>query len=322
MNLRILIAALVLWLPGTAEAQRQVDVFVVDPGQMVQGTLLGRARGNSGQSMELVFHDDGREPDEAANDHVYVARMNMTDTSVQLTLTAGGKQWTGNTVVPDSEARVAIRLRLGPEGGLVMDHGGPTGSAERGAGNSFKAFLGPLIAGGPPEPPGPGGGGGMGSSAAWPWAFLLLGLGFGLGVGIRWVGRNRAHTLVLRGAEASPHHSPRRVPADGLGALLSGPLADARIVWLGEPPVEDAHALVCEQHRVTPAELVAAVEQAGVGSAMPMALVVMDVARLEVSGRADPAVTLAKGVGGRFALWVVDGPTDWDGPDQDAVRTG
>ena len=299
MNLRILIAVILLWLPATADAQRRVDVFVADQGQMVQGTLMGHARGNSGQSMDLVFHDDGREPDEAANDLIYSARMGMADTSVHFVLTAGDKQWTGNTVVPDSETHVAIRLRLGPDGGLVMDHGG-TG-------------------GGPPEPP--SGGGGMGAAAAWPWAFLLLGLGLGLGVGVRWVGRDRTHVPSLHGTMEHPQHAPRRVSATGAAALLTGPLAECQVVWLGDPPSDGSPVLVCEQPRVTPAELVAAVEHAAVSTTSSMALVATDTARLEVVGRTDPAVALAKQVGGRFALWVVDGPSDWLGSDQDAART-
>ncbi|RME27275.1 MAG: hypothetical protein D6798_04935 [Deltaproteobacteria bacterium] len=142
----------------------------------------------------------------------------------------------------------------------------------------------------------------------WMWAAFFAGLGAVVGAGLLWA-RRRPPRPARLAIPPGPAIAPRRVAVDQLDRLIGDRLAGYRVVLLGE---ERPGCIACLDAAVLPGELVAAVERLAAVAGPPVALVVAEPGRLEPPVGTDPRRALAAAVDGRFPLWVVDGPAEWE----------
>ncbi|MAY80301.1 MAG: hypothetical protein CL930_05880 [Deltaproteobacteria bacterium] len=272
-----------------SQGVRTVDFIVMDPGKFVQGQLRGELSGSSGVRMSLDFRDDGHAPDEVAKDGIYSARTKLGDHAVHIDFQSSAKRWSVDTSLPPSPGDTAVRLRLGPEQGVVVIHGDE-----------------PMIehGGGAPSP---------GTGGTWLWLVLFGGVGIGIGLGL-----TRLKHVPVRPAEVDgdipvPDFAPRRVDASRYDALLRTLTSKHFVVVLGDS-VELDRVVNVTSDRVTPFELVRRVELLALESGGSVALVVGDVSRVEAEGDRSKALDVA--VGRRFSLWVLAGPDSWTAYDE------
>lgn len=274
---------------GLSGAQaREVILSVQDPQRQVQGVLQAGVHGSEGGQQNLPLKDDGVEPDHTPGDGIFTGRSHFTDPMVHLKLSAAGRTWTADAVLPDPGRDTVLRLQLGPEDTAVVLQGA-------------RGMLGG---------PGPSG---TPSEGLWIWAVLLAGLGIGGGLGGRWLLGRAPEAARLSTGPAQSQVPPRRFAPDQLSKLLEL-LGDHEVFLLGVDHCAAEHRR-CEQARVTPEALIRGIEQAAVSSQRPVALVVCDPTSLELRSGARPASTLSRAVDGRFALWLSDGPSEWGGLD-------
>ena len=281
---------MMLWLLcalAWADDGREVEIHVQDPLRGVQGLLHAEVSGSAGFNKVIRFRDDGTSPDHTPNDSVYSAVTQIPDTMVHLKLTAGDRTWTGDAVLPDSDKDTVLRLQLGPESSLVVLQGA------RG-----------MVGG-----PGPSG---SPADGVWLWAVVLAAVGVGFGAAVRWMTARPPNAARLTDFTAGTPVLPRRFQSsetDRIFALLS----ENRVFVLGPVP-EGAEVTRCVESRVTPEALIRAVEKAAIGPGPAPALVVTDPTALELPRRRSAAAALSAAIDRRFALWLVEGPEDWDGP--------
>lgn len=267
---------------------RTIEVQLQDPRGQVKSGLQASVRGSSGTQLQVRFRNDGQPPDLEALDTIHTTAFPLADASMALTLTSGGETWEVETAIDQDSTNPVITLHLGPNGGLVVVQG--EGASPKDTPSTTAAASG---------------------GSGWIWGGLFVGLGLGLGLGLRWIGRRTVVPAPLVGTPQAPQIPPRCVPRGALDATVSGALAEHRIIVLGQAG-DCAGAYACCAEPVTsPAELVAAVEQVAVTPGEPVALLIVDAARLLQDGRIEPLEDLNQRVGGRFPLWVVDGPQDW-----------
>lgn len=150
------------------------------------------------------------------------------------------------------------------------------------------------------------------SNALWfvlaAWGFTAL--GFVLATVIWLTGRKGAAPVKLKVSEVPPPVPPVRLDRASLPAALAGPLHEHRVVLLGSLPPGLEVAISCEDRKASAEGLVRAVEQEAARQGPPVALLIVEVDRLD--GKASASERLAEIVGGRFPLWVVDGPEAWE----------
>ncbi len=283
---------MMIWILCTlalAQTGREVEIHVQDPLRQVVGPLHAKLDGSQGTSQVVRFRDDGTAPDHTPGDGVHSAVVTIPDTMVHLELKAGDRNWTGDAVLPETEKDTVLRLQLGPESGVVVLQGA-------------RGMLGG---------PGPSG---SPADGLWIWAVVLAAVGLGFGIALRWVTARPPPSARLRGPSKLAQVPPRRFAPGQVGQVLAS-LSDQQVFALGPVP-EGAAVISCTDARVTPEALIRAVEHAAIPVATPTALVVTDPDALELPFRQAPADALCRVISGRFSLWLVDGPSDWEGPDQ------
>jgi hypothetical protein len=194
------------------------------------------------------------------------------------------------TTIQKGMANPVITLHLGPGGGLVVVQS--EGDKSMDTSSTATASQG---------------------VSSWVWGGLFLGVGLGLGIGLRWIGRRPVRPALLSGLPERPGISPRSIPRGGLDALLTAELKEYRVIVVGEPGDSAGAHASCPLPAVSPVALVAAVEREAARAGGPVALLIIDAGRVTQDGRRPPLDDLNGRVGGRFPLWVVDGPEDWQG---------
>jgi hypothetical protein len=274
-----------------SQGVRAVDIFVMDPGKFVQEQLRGELSGSSGARISLNFRDDGHAPDEMAMDGIYSARTQLGDHVLHIDFQSNTKRWSVDTSLPSTPGDTAVRLRLGPESGVVVIHGDE-----------------PMMKNGGEAGPATGG--------TWLWLVLFLGVGLGVGLGLTRLRHIPVRPVDVDGDLPAPDFTPGRVDSSRYDALLQNLASKHLVVVLGDSSSLDKVVNVTST-RVTPAELVRRVEILALESGGSVALVVGDLSRVEAEGSVPKALDLA--VARRFELWVSDGPQDWS--DYDAAGT-
>jgi len=144
----------------------------------------------------------------------------------------------------------------------------------------------------------------------WLWGVLFLGLGVGGGIGLVVLGRRPRGDCRLDTAAEAPT-PPRRLAAADLTSAVRGPLANHRLVVLGELEEPLPHVIPCRDRAPLPQELVRAVERLAVVPGPSVGLLLTRPDLLDEAGPGDPLERLAAEIDGRFPLWVVDGPDRW-----------
>jgi hypothetical protein len=275
-----------------AQGVRNVDIYVVDPGQFVKEQLRGDLSGSSGVRMSLNFRDDGQAPDVTAQDGVYSARAPLSDHSIHIDFQSNTKRWSMDTTIPTTQGDTTLRLRLSPEQGVVVIQGDE-----------------PMMEGGEGFE-GPAGG------ASWLWLVLFLGVGVGVGLGLTRLRHIGVRPADVDGDIPVPSVNPRRFDAHRLESVLSNLRERHHVVLLGD--AGPGHRLVqVTSPRTTPEELVRRVEMLALESGGSVALVVGDPSRVEATGPLSEALDSV--VRRRFALWLADGPQEWS--DHEAAGT-
>ncbi len=274
------------WSLGLAQVPaRTIEVQLQDPRGQVKSGLQASVRGSTGTQLQVRFRNDGQPPDLEALDTIHTTAFPLADASMTLTLTSGGETWEVETSVDQTDANPVVTLHLGPNGGLVVVQA--EGSRPSDSQSSTSSSSG---------------------SGVWVWGGLFLGVGVGVGLGLRWIGRRPARAVALSGL---PEHAPiplKSLARGGLDELLTGALAQYRVIVVGDPgDCAGAHA-VCADPAISVVELVAAVEREAVVLGGPVALLVIDPARIVQDGRRPPLKYLDLLVGGRFPVWIVDDP--------------
>lgn len=269
---------------------RTIEVQLQDPRGQVKSGLQASVRGASGTQVQVRFRNDGVPPDLEALDTIHTTAFPMADSSMSLILTSGGQTWEVETAIDEVNKNPVITLHLGPNGGLVVVQ-----AADDKPRDTQTATASAPI-----------------SVSGWVWGGLCIGLGIGMGLGLRWIGRRPVRAVGLRGAPELTPIAPRSLRRADLDAALQV-LSEHRVISLGPLDACPAAYAVCAEPGVSPGALVAAVEQHAVRVGGPVALVVVELARLAQDGRRAPLEDLARRVGGRFELWVVDGPPEWSG---------
>ncbi len=272
------------WSLGLAQVPaRTIEVQLQDPRGQVKSGLQASVRGSTGTQMQVRFRNDGQPPDLEALDTIHTTAFPMADTSMTLTLTSAGETWEVETSVDQSSANPVVTLHLGPNGGLVVVQ--EEGSRPSDSQTSTSSSSG---------------------SGVWVWGGLFLGVGVGLGLGLRWIGRRPARAVALSGLPQRDPIALNSLARGGLDELLTGPLAAHRVIVVGDPgDCAGAHA-VCADLAISPVELVSAVEREAAAEGGPVALLVIDPARIVQDGRRPPLQDLDLRVGGRFPVWLVD----------------
>jgi hypothetical protein len=269
---------------------RTIEVRLQDPSGQVKSMLQASVRGSSGTQLHVRFRNDGQPPDLVALDTVHTAVFPMSDNAVTLTLSSAGKTWEVETTIQKGMANPVITLHLGPGGGLVVVQS--EGDKSMDTSSTATASQG---------------------VSSWVWGGLFLGVGLGLGIGLRWIGRRPVRPALLSGLPERPGISPRSIPRGGLDALLTAELKEYRVIVVGEPGDSAGAHASCPLPAVSPVALVAAVEREAARAGGPVALLIIDAGRVTQDGRRPPLDDLNGRVGGRFPLWVVDGPEEWQG---------
>ncbi len=279
---------LLLCTLALAQNTREVQVTVQDPQRQVQGSLQATIQGAQGSNQSITLKDDGVSPDHTQHDGIFSAVTRFSDTTVHLELDAGGRKWTADAMLPDPDRDTVLRLQLGPEETAVVLQGS-------------RGMLG-----------GPGPSTNSSSGSVWIWAVLLAAVGFGAGAAGRWGlvrAPNRARTS---GEIARADIAPRRFGADELEKVIAS--LDGHSIFVLGPANDESSVIRFTQSRVTPDAVIRSIEEATAGAAPPPALVVTNPAALELPLRTTAPQALSKAVARRFALYLVDGPTDWAGP--------
>ena len=128
--------------------------------------------------------------------------------------------------------------------------------------------------------------------------------------------RKRPKRVKLEGGIATGVFQPMRLEADQVQQLLTGPLADHRVVIVGDVDTprrrRKSELFRCLSDFPLPDELVVAIERHAVTPGLPVALLVTHQDRLPRASAMDPLEMLDEEVEGRFPLWVVDGFEDWE----------
>ena len=298
-----------------------------------------------GDDLELRPRDDGVPPDATGGDEIYTAHIpSFSGASVSLAIIAGDSQWSTSIALDSTQPFSRVTVQLSPDGTAeaTLLTGGPDGQAPPAGGGD------PGPGGG--GDPGPGGGsdpipGGGDDSRPDPipasdqpivpdrstvadptraaerpssfapgltlWAVLFALLGTGLALAPSWLGRRNRGPAPLDPQPPTGTVAPIRLRARDVDGALDGPLEGHRVIVLGPIPDERGGLIRCQQRAPLPDELVAAVEGIAASEGPRPALLVTDAARLDRPGRAPAVEALAARVGGRFPLWVVDGPGDW-----------
>ena len=275
-----------------SQGVRAVDIFVMDPGKFVQQQLKGDLSGSSGVRTSIDFRDDGHAPDQVAQDGIYSARAQLGDHAIHIDFQSQARRWSVDTTLPSTPGDTAIRLRLGPERGVVVVH-------------DDEPMLENHVGGTNPS-----------SGGSWLWVSLFLGVGVGVGLGL-----TRLRHVPIRPADVAgdvpvPDWRPSCVDSSRCDSLIAGLASNHLVVVLGESVSLD-NVVYVTTPRVTPVELIRRVEMLAVKSGGEVALVVGDLSRVEVEGSA--AAALDEAVAQRFQLWVVGGPKDW--PTYEAAGT-
>lgn len=269
---------------------RTIEVRLQDPSGQVKSALQASVRGSGGTQLHVRFRNDGEPPDMVALDTLHTAAFPFADDVITLVLSSAGETWEVQTSIQKGETNPVIILHLGPGGGLVVVQGEGDKPAETSGSEASSQGV-----------------------SKWAWGGLFLGMGLGLGLGLRWIGRRPVRPALLSGLPERPGISPRSIPRGGLDALLMAELGDHRVIAVGEPgDCAGAHAS-CALPVVSPVALVAAVEREAARAGGPVALLIIDAGRVSQDGRCPPIDDLSRRIGGRFPLWVVDGPEEWQG---------
>ena len=143
-------------------------------------------------------------------------------------------------------------------------------------------------------------------------AIVALAFGLSLAFITALRGRRPRRLALLEDVDDQPMIDPMRVdPGDVVAALDHGPLSGTRVVVVGEKPAARAPMIACLEEAPLPSELTAAVERLAAVPGPTVTLLVTDIDRLDSPGRTEPVEALQKAVGGRFPLWIVDGPEGW-----------
>ncbi len=262
---------------------RTIEVQLQDPRGQVKSGLQASVRGSSGTQLQVRFRNDGQPPDLEALDTIHTTAFPLADASMSLTLTSGGETWEVETSIDQDSTNPIITLHLGPNGGLVVVQeagAGPKDTQTSSTGSS--------------------------SAGGWAWGGLFLGVGLGIGLGLRWIGRRPALAVALSGLPERVPLPTQSLARGGLDALLTGALADHRVIVVGDSgDCAGAHA-VCSDPTISPVELVAALEAEAVVPGGPVALLLLEPSRIVQDGRRAPLEDLERRVAGRFPVWVVD----------------
>ena len=145
----------------------------------------------------------------------------------------------------------------------------------------------------------------------WLWILLLGGLGVGAGYAKVRLGRRPAGPGRLLGLPEGAL-SPVRIAPQHVEATLHGPLSTHRVVLLGPPEWASDRVFPCVEKGPLPLELVRAVEDLATRPGPPVALLVSSADLLDPAGADSTLEDLEHAVAGRFPLWVVDGPAEWE----------
>lgn len=284
-----------LFLPSIASAQGFGFLLKIqDPSGFLGDEAQVDLTGPEGNTVVTV-RDDGTMPDAIEGDGAYSVSVSARlGTPMTAVITSGDSTWTGEAELDlDSDK---------PEVHLLLKASGVAETAES------DLFLSPVAHGDhddSPAPPGADPGVGL-----WIWGFLILGVGVGVGVALVRLGRRPATASPLV-REGGGRESPRRIDPGDLSAALAGPLAEVRLVVLGELAQPPANVIPCRERAPLPVELVRAVERLAVEPGPPVALLLTAPDLLDAPGPGDPLVDLVREVGGRFPLWVVGVPAGW-----------
>ena len=283
-------------------------------------------RGSSGTVRKVSPADNGVRPDVSAGDRIYTAPVpSFPDLIANYEIRSGDNKWTGKFGLDpkDVKATMVVKLARGGKSDPLTEE------QARRLIKPMRVVAKPSAGHRSPRgerPKAPAGG-----AATYPdrqasegfsrqakvgpgfvlWALLFVSFGLGLAITVALLGRRSGAAAQLVPPAAPSPVAPMRLqgPVD---AALAGPLASYRVVLLGPAP-EGADGLVtCQDEAPLPDELVAAVESLAVTQGAPVALLLTDKELLDQPDQADPVVTLNKRVAGRFPLWVVDGPEDWE----------
>lgn len=293
-----MIRGILVWallLPSIASAQGYGFLLKIeDPSGLIEGEAQVELSGPEGNAVVSV-RDDGTMPDAIAGDGAYsVSVSSRLGTPMSAVITSGDSTWTGEAELDLDTDKPEVHLRLRA-----------SGVAEIAESDLSLSPVSPTHHDDAPPPPGVDPGIGV-----WLWGFLVMGVGVGVGLVLVRLGRRPAAASRLA-REIGEREPPRRIDPADLTVALTGPLAEVRLVVLGELAQPPANAIPCRERAPLPVELVRAVERLAVEPGAPVALLLAAPDLLDAPGPGDPLLDLAREVGGRFPLWVVGGPADW-----------
>lgn len=301
----------------TAAFASEVILQLSDPDKLMARTPAISITG-AGQ----VFpRDDGQAPDANLNDSVFTVTLNDPASSLQMTINDGSKTWQ-TTVTPEG-AYILLRLQASSVDvsfdqvaavSQPAPNAGSPGAGTPGAGAPGSPGGGSPGGGSPGggSPGGasvipPGGGGVPDSGATLTQVSIasLIGLLLMLGVPLLLKSATRPRETIT-GEDRFTPIPPRRVSRAQRDVLLALS-ATHRVIIVGDP--DEASPFCLSNKPALAQEIIAAVEWFAATPGLPVALWVSDAGRL---GQArDPIQHLAALVGGRFPLYVVDGPATW-----------
>jgi len=278
---------------------------VQDPSGFLQADASITLKGSAGSWRQATLVDDGEMPDILAGDNIYTQAVpTFPDEQVTFTVTSADRSWTGKATLDPDDVKALVRLRLTSDGRATQVQAPtpsgappPTASATQGPQTPVAETVQPAAIN-----LGPG---------AIVWALCLVAAAAGAGLGLVVLGRRARSPAALRVQPADPI-APLRLLSDQVDAALGGPLARHRVVVHGPLDGTYPHVVQCEEIAPLPIELVAAVQGLAVQPGPPVALLLTRPDGLDSPGPVDPLADLARLVAGRFPVWVVDGPTDWE----------
>ncbi len=294
---------------------------IYDPKSYLKVAPKVTLKGSLGTGRVIVPQDSGKiqHSDVIKGDRVFSAPAPFfPDGMVNIAIKSQRRKWAIKVRMNPEVAQALVFLQLFKNGKIKevpRDSVGkplPPGHVGLGGGRNLGAVreVIPTVTR-PTRPKSQGGSANLGSGfVLWALAFVTL----GLGVAITWALTGRKPRGASRlAAPGKQPIAPVQLTADQVAAVLQGPLADHRVVLLGEAPDGGGDVVRCLEEHPLPEELVTAVEQLAVSPGPPVALLVTDPELLDRAGPTDPAISLSKRVARRFPLYVVDGPEQWEG---------
>ena len=293
---------------------------IYDPKRYLKQPPTVTLRGSMGTERIITPHDSGKiqHSDVQRGDRIFSGPAPFfTDGVVNITIRSVRRVWQIKVKVDQEQAQSLVFLQLFA-GDKVKEvprdvAGKPQPPNQVGLGRNLGGVRTVIPTVTRTPRPKSMGGSDRGASGFVMWALLFVTLGLGIAITWALTGRRPRGAARLAAADAAPI-APVRLELEALDAALDGPLARQRVVVLGETPRQSASSRVirCLERHPLPDELVSAVERLAVVPGPALALLVSDPELLDRAGPADPVVSLQRRVAGRFPLWVVDGPREWE----------